>query len=468
MARITVLWTSSLMLLLLAACTGDAPTATPTPELEPTAQAGQQAEVASPPPTPTLLQRTPTVQEWSGALPPHLVRVEPTDGELVRIDFALCATFDITTDGLGREWQGPVWFDIDSTEIQSAINIVNSPTDPTEGTACAPGLRSLLEEDALESMPPVMEGPIDIAVRYQTPSGEQFRYSWPVELQLTPPQAPPEVHRVREAHDLFQKVRERVRDRVADHFLDLDQGVLFVYLTPSGKPGPVQSVVEEVFADKLPEGGVRIVPPDYPTDRLPEWYEEAQDAVWPVGGVWFSDHDEVRNRIEFGVQTEYVAYRARRALAKTGVPQEAVVIEVSPQNKLDVPPVQPDSPSGVGISLEFPEKVRVGQAIPFEVILTNQGESQPSFIYSPYLPANVMVFNANGDQMWARHLEGAIPGLGKTAELAPGEELRFKVYWDVTDRDGFSLSPGSYLVRGTSNISIGYLVTEPYNLVVEP
>lgn len=53
--------------------------------------------------------------------------------------------------------------------------------------------------------------------------------------------------------------------------------------------------------------------------------------------------------------------------------------------------------------------------------------------------------------------------------------MRFKVYWDVTDQDGFAVPPGRYLVRGASKIldlvndraRVMNLATEPYELVVE-
>jgi hypothetical protein len=144
------------------------------------------------------------------SLPPHLVRVEPVNGTPVRLDFRACATFDITEEGMGQEWSGPVWFEIAGTELGEGTTIVNSRIDPTEGTACTSRLGSLLEEDALANMPPVTEGPINIAVRYQTPPGEEYRHAWRIQLRLTAPEAPPEIHQVRNAYNLFQKVVEQV------------------------------------------------------------------------------------------------------------------------------------------------------------------------------------------------------------------------------------------------------------------
>jgi hypothetical protein len=310
--------------------------------------------------------------------------VEPVNGTPVRLDFRACATFDITEEGMGQEWSGPVWFEIAGTELGEGITIVNSRIDPTEGTACTSGLGSLLEEDALANMPPVTEGPIDISVRYQTPQGEEHRHAWRIQLRLTAPEAPPEIHQVRNAYNLFQKVVEQVPGSITGHFLDLDRGVLYVYLTPSADPEGVRPMVEEVFGSELPSGGVQVVVQgDYPLDQLAQWYREARNSVEVVEGLQFSDLDERLGRIEFGVQTEYAAHQTRKALARTGVPQDAVAIEVASPHRLDDPPVQTDSPIGVGISLDFPPTVQQGQAIPIEVVLTNEGDETVRFEYNP-------------------------------------------------------------------------------------
>jgi hypothetical protein len=229
--------------------------------------------------------------------------------------------------------------------------------------------------------------------------------------------------------------------------------VLYVYLAPSADPEGVRPTVEEVFGSELPPGAVQIVAQgDYPLDQLAQWYREARNSVGVVEGLQFSDLDERLGRIEFGVQTEYAAHQARKALARTGVPQDAVAIEVASPHRLDDPPVQTDSPIGVGISLDFPPTMQQGQAIPIEVVLTNEGDETVRFEYNPHHPMNVMVFNHAGDQVWAKRRGGVITLPAREAELAPGEEIRFKVYWDLTDQDGFALPPGRYLVRGTSNI----------------
>jgi hypothetical protein len=237
----------------------------------------------------------------------------------------------------------------------------------------------------------------------------------------------------------------------------------------------VQPIVEEVFGGKVPANGVRVIQPDYPPGRLHSWYQEVQDAIWPVGSVQSSTLDERQGRIKFGVQTAYAAYKARKALTRTGVPQEAVVIEVASKRTLDDPPEQEDSPIGVGISLDSPSKVQVGQLVPIEVVLTNNGAERVSFVYNPHHPMNVMVFTGDGEQVWAKQRGGLITAPANEANLAPNEELRFQVYWDLTDQDGFALPPGRYLVRGTSGIHDHVngrirpmdLATGPYELVIE-
>ena len=106
--------------------------------------------------------------------------------------------------------------------------------------------------------------------------------------------------------------------------------------------------------------------------QLSEWYVEAQKAVLPIDGVNTSYIDERRNRIIFGVQTSKVVQQAGAALAKTSVPEEAVVFEVAPKKGLDIPPVRVDTPIGISISLELERTVQVGQSVSIEVVLTNE------------------------------------------------------------------------------------------------
>ena len=212
--------------------------------------------------------------------------------------------------------------------------------------------------------------------------------------------------------------------------------------------------------------------------QLSEWYEEAQKAVWPIDGVYTSNIDERRNRIVFGVQTSYVAQQAREALAKTSVPEEAVVFEVAPKKRLDDPPVRVDTPIGVSISLELERTARVGQSVSIEVVLTNKGDGAAGFGHGVPFHENVMIFTSDGALVWTK-LRGVQVGVGGSTRLQPSETVRLQTLWNQRDQDGFELPAGRYLVRGTIRIvdDLGDdgpffsgmdLATESYELIIQP
>ena len=212
--------------------------------------------------------------------------------------------------------------------------------------------------------------------------------------------------------------------------------------------------------------------------QLSEWYGEAQKAVWPIDGVYASNIDERRNRIVFGVQTSYVAQQAREALAKTSVPEGAVVFEVAPKKGLDDPPVRVDTPIGVSVSLEFERTVRVGQSVSIEVVLTNKGNDAVEFGHGVPFHENVMIFTSEGDQVWTK-LRGIQVGVSGSTRLQPSETARLQTLWNQRDQDGFELPTGRYLVRGTVRIGDDHgdqgpffsgmdLATEPVELIIRP
>ena len=212
--------------------------------------------------------------------------------------------------------------------------------------------------------------------------------------------------------------------------------------------------------------------------QLSEWYREAQKVVWPIDGVYSSNIDERRNRIVFGVLTKYVVQQAREALAKTSVPEEAVVFERPPKKRLDDSPVRVDTPIGVSISLEFERVVRVGQSVSIEVVLTNKGDGAVEFGHGTPFYENVMIFTSDGDQVWTK-LRRAQAGVAGSTRLQPSETVRLQTLWNQRDQDGFELPAGRYLVRGTVQIvdDLGDdgpffsgmdLATEPYELIIQP
>ena len=257
---------------------------------------------------------------------------------------------------------------------------------------------------------------------------------------------------------------EHEMNRIKGLALGLGVAVLMIVVAACGNGAEPTSLSDEV--------------PTPTPGQLSEWYREAQKVVWPIDGVYSSNIDERRNRIVFGVLTKYVVQQAREALAKTSVPEEAVVFERPPKKRLDDSPVRVDTPIGVSISLGFERTVQVGQSVSIEVVLTNNGNDAVEFGHGTPFHENVMIFTSDGDQVWTK-LRGVQAGVAGSTRLQPSETVRLQTLWNQRDQDGFELPAGRYLVRGTVRIvdDLGDdgpffsgmdLATEPYELIVQP
>jgi hypothetical protein len=64
-------------------------------------------------------------------------------------------------------------------------------------------------------------------------------------------------------------------------------------------------------------------------DRLAAWFGAASSAVMSLPGAVFADHDEVANKLVFGVEKADVAPGIRVALARLGIPSSEYAIEVT-------------------------------------------------------------------------------------------------------------------------------------------
>ena len=260
-------------------------------------------------------------------------------------------------------------------------------------------------------------------------------------------------------------------------FLDAsDNSIVYVYMLDASQQEAAEQAAR-IILDYERIAEVRVLQGDYSWGQLLGWYREAQRVLWPIDHVFSSDIDEMRNRIAFRVGTSYAAQQAREALAKTSVPNQAVVFQVSSKNRLDDPPVQIESLIGVSISLEFERSVPVERPISIEVVLTNESGNPVEFDHGNPFHENVMIFTASGDQVWAKEIRGqALVGTGDSTRLESDEQVRLQTLWDQRDQDGFELPAGRYLVRGTVQISdnpAGFyramdLATEPYELVIIP
>ena len=71
------------------------------------------------------------------------------------------------------------------------------------------------------------------------------------------------------------------------------------------------------------------VGPGVGQDRVAGWFRQASPAVLALGGTVFADHDEVNNRLVFGVERAAAIPGVERALARLGVPGSAYTVRVT-------------------------------------------------------------------------------------------------------------------------------------------
>jgi hypothetical protein len=64
-------------------------------------------------------------------------------------------------------------------------------------------------------------------------------------------------------------------------------------------------------------------------DRLPGWFAQASPAVLALAGTVFADHDEVNNRLVFGVEHPAIASAVSNVLERLGIPSSAYTIQVA-------------------------------------------------------------------------------------------------------------------------------------------
>jgi len=138
-------------------------------------------------------------------------------------------------------------------------------------------------------------------------------------------------------------------------FLDQD-GTPAVYLTPGSSRAPAEAALAAYLATRgLPAAAIRVLEGRYGWQQLQRWQEAATVDAFDVPGVVFVDNDETSNRVRIGVEDVGVAGQVRAAMARAGVPDEAVIVERAPQI-VQVATLQDvvDRPARAGVQINFP------------------------------------------------------------------------------------------------------------------
>lgn len=248
--------------------------------------------------------------------------------------------------------------------------------------------------------------------------------------------------------------------------------VAYVYMLDTLQQDEAEQAA--VFFRLSTRSDIRAIQGEYSWGQLEVWLTEAQKGLWLIPEVHSSKISHRDNRIQFGVETEDGVQRARRALVPTGVPEEAVVFDVSPKRS-DIPPRGFDDPTGLRISLEFQQTVPAGQPIPIQMVLSNGNNTRVEVSHPDLLREEVMIYTSDGDQI-TKKLRGVLVGAGGTTLLQSEEEVTLPIAWSGRNQNGTYLRPGRYLVRGSVRYSPDrtgvrgtyYVASDPYELTIGP
>jgi hypothetical protein len=100
--------------------------------------------------------------------------------------------------------------------------------------------------------------------------------------------------------------------------------------------------------------------------------------------------------------------------------------------------------------------------VPLQLSISNLGD-QPIELQtgdSAY-SFDFVVARPDGEEVWSRlHDVEAIPAIGITRVLAPGENMTFEDHWNLQTNEGKRADPGTYLVYGLLDAD-----TVPYRML---
>ncbi len=255
-----------------------------------------------------------------------------------------------------------------------------------------------------------------------------------------------------------------------------DGGNLVVVLKDESELDRAIAAIAGYFGSDMITDTVLVQSAEYTISELTAWYQTARDVVGSMDGVYMSYLDERDASIRFGVVSQKTAEQVRAVLRNSRIPDNAIVLDVKGQLSLDDHVVELTSPQGIEISLEAPSQVRTGDTVDMAIVLTNRGDETVEFLYDADSPDDIVVYR-DGVEVWSKNGRvGARTLAGRTAELDPGETLRFDTEWDLTDRDFEPLPSGDHVIAAKLSISERVpirarnieLATEPVALRIVP
>ena len=120
------------------------------------------------------------------------------------------------------------------------------------------------------------------------------------------------------------------------------------------------------------------------------------------------------------------------------------------------------------LSLELPERVRLGQAVPLAIRVTNETSEPDTLELTGRPPAfDFLVEDPNGNEVWRRLRGQVVSMMLQVRVLQPGESVHLAHTWDQRGDDAAQVQPGLYIVRGMLPSPDGERWTGPGELRVE-
>ena len=193
---------------------------------------------------------------------------------------------------------------------------------------------------------------------------------------------------------------------------------------------------------------------DYRIKDLEAWLTAVEEAAGRDSGIFMTSIDERNKRLRIGMRPlRGVLERMEAAIAASGVPREAVVIEMGCDadglSRFD----KGKSPNraflaAISYSLEAPSQVAYGETVHMNLTLRNISD-EPVLVPMGGIPAHdFAVATADGENIWRWQCGQIILGIMGGETLEPGEELELNGQWDQVDHRGEPVPPGAHLIKG--------------------
>ena len=122
----------------------------------------------------------------------------------------------------------------------------------------------------------------------------------------------------------------------------------------------------------------------------------------------------------------------------------------------------------LGLALEVPPRVRLGEPVPIELRLENlTGRALDLYLRGRTITFDVVIARPSGEVVWQRLHDEIIPAIVHLRTLAPGERLKLEAVWNQQTDQGRPVESGEYTAHGLLLVEGEPLKTPPVPLRIE-